>query len=465
MNMNLAATTTVSEAQTLFLQGCELMEAGALPDAIACFEKAILFSPDYADAHVNLGLLLDRQGDAKSAEARYRRAIEIDPGHAEACLNLGALLANHKRFDAAEAALQRAIDLKPHAANAWTNLGVLYTCMKRETEAERCHRTAIFLNPGFNLASFNLSYLLLSQGRFEEGWQRLESRNWYRAMAEHLSVPRWCGEDLTGKSLLICFEAGFGDVIQFCRYASMLKARGAASITLICHPPLKSLLADMEGLDSVIGYDEPIASGGWDFWTPLLSIPGYCNTRLESIPAAIPYLHAQKDLIEKWAARLPQGGLRVGLAWKGNPLFENDADRSLPSIDLLAPLWSVQGVVFVGLQKGRGEEEMPPCGLPLTRLGAELSDFSDTAALIACLDLVISVDTAVAHLAGALGKPVWVLLPDYKPDWRWLKERADTPWYPGVMRLYRQQGDWTAVIADLTQDLSIMAIRTRPASA
>lgn len=442
-------------SEELFFQGMDLMEAGAYSDAENCFENAIELDPLFAEAHANLGLLAEKRGDERRAEACYRRSISLNPGFVETFLDLGALLANSKRFTEAEAAYKQAIELKPHIPEAWSNLGVLYACMKREEEAERCHRTAIFLDNSYDAARFNLSYLLLRQGRFEEGWRCLEARsNQFSILSERLMAPRWQGEKLAGKSLLICYESGFGDMIQFCRYAPVLKEHGAASITLICHPPLKRLLATADGIDNIIGYDEALPSSGWDLWTPLLSIPGFCKTSLDSIPARIPYLYAAFDLVEKWKASIPAHGLRIGLAWKGNPLFENDADRSLPSLKTLAPLWSIAGVTFVSLKKD--DDEALPDGM--VRL--IMQDFADTAAIIANLDLVISVDTSVAHLAGALGKPCWVLLPDYKTDWRWLKERSDSPWYPGVVRLYRQEiiGDWAPVIARVAKDVEKLAI-------
>jgi Flp pilus assembly protein TadD len=442
----------ISDPESLFFEGCELMQAGQFAQAGRHFEKALELAPDFAEAHANLGWLQQKRGDMTSAETSYRRSIALNPEIAETHLNLGALLTTEKRFEQAETAYKKAIELKPHGPEAWSNLGVLYAGIRRDRDAERCQRTAIFLDPSYALARYNLSYLLLRQGRFEEGWTCLDARDWYAGLTSYLQMPRWRGESLVGKSLLICYEAGLGDMIQFCRYAAVLKAQGAASITLLCHPPLKKLLESVAGVDQLIGYDEALPPSGWDYWTPLLSIPGYCNTRLDTIPAEIPYLHAQHDLLEKWAALIPAIGLRVGLAWKGNPLFENDADRSLPSLETLAPLCQVDGASFISLQKGEGEHESLH-GLPLIRLVPQ--DFADTAAIVTNLDLVISIDTAVAHLAGALGKPCWLLLPDYKTDWRWLNGRSDSPWYPGVMRLYRQtsMGDWSSVIARVTDDL------------
>jgi hypothetical protein len=337
--------------------------------------------------------------------------------------------------------------------------------MKREAEAEQCYRAAMALDEGYAMARYNLSYLLLRQGRFEEGWTCLEARNWYAAWAAKLDCPRWQGESVVGKSILIGYEPGHGDMIQYCRYAAVLKQKGAATITLICHPALKALFTTLDGVDTVLSFDDQMPSSGLDFWTPPLSIPYYCKTRLDSIPAKIPYLHAESKRIEKWAALLPKDGLRVGLVWKGNPLFDNDTDRSLPSLGVLAPLGSVGGVNFISLQKGAGEDEamQPPDGLHLIHLGSQLTDFADTAAVIANLDLVICVDTAVAHLTGALGKPCWVMLPDYKTDWRWLTERTDSPWYPGTMRLFRQatMGDWNKVVGELVAALKMLTTGLR----
>jgi hypothetical protein len=247
-------------------------------------------------------------------------------------------------------------------------------------------------------------------------------------------------------------------MIQFCRYSVVLKAMGAARISVVCHPGLKVLFGTLSGVDEVFSFNESVPASGWDFWTPPMSLPHYCQTRLDSVPAPIPYLAAHPASVEKWFRQLPSG-LRVGLVWKGNPRFENDGDRSLPSLAALAPLGRVAGVRFVSLQKGPGEDEArcPPPGLSVLALGDALADFADTAALVTNLDLVISVDTAVAHLAGALGKPCWVLLPDYRTDWRWLSERSDTPWYPERMRLFRQPSgsdDWSSVVVAVGEALA-----------
>ena len=445
------------------------MADNELTRAEACFREAIKLAPDLAEIHANLGYLLDERGAGGEALACYERALAINPSNAQVQINFGTLLTRLKRFDEAEAAFTQALLLAPESASAWSNLGGLYAGLKRDTEAVVCCRQAMALNPGYAKARFNLGYVLLRQGCFEEGWACLESREWYGALEAHLDCPRWRGESLRGRSLLIGFEAGHGDMIQFGRYAAVLKRLGAKHITFLCHPALKTLFVTLKGVDEVIAFDEDLPASAWDCWTPLMSIPFYCQTRLHTIPVEIPYLQATSEALQKWQARIPQKDLRVGLVWQGNPKFENDADRSLTGLEVLAPLWKVPGVQFVSLQKGAGEEQAchPPAGLPLLHLGSKIDSFADTAAIVAQLDLVICVDTAIAHLAGALGQPCWVLLPHYKTDWRWLEDRTDSPWYPVGMRLFRQSstGDWAAVVADMKAALAtFVQIKTTGAS-
>ena len=450
---------TAGPAATLFFEGNRQMAAGNADQAEACFRRALELAPELAEAHANLALLLEQKGEAAQADDAYRRAIALHPQQWQIHLNYGGLLASQKRFAAAEAAYRQTLALQPQSATAWSHLGVLLACCKHEPEAEQCYRRALELDAGYALARFNFSYLLLRQGRFEEGWQCLEARDWYAALAARLPCPRWQGEAVAGKSLLISIEAGHGDMIQFCRYAAVLKAQGATRVDVICHPALKTLFAGMDGVDGAIAFDESLPEFHWDYWTPPLSLPFHCRTRLDSIPATLPYLHVSPAKREQWSARLPTDGIRVGLVWQGSPSFENDADRSIADAEIFAPLAAVAGVRFVSLQKGRGADEIPrlPAALPMTELGSHCKDFADTAAVVANLDLVIAVDTAVAHLTGALGKPCWLLLPHYKTDWRWLDQRTDSPWYPGVMQLFRQpaMGDWASVVMELRSALEI----------
>ncbi len=452
------------KAEAAFGRGNAALVAGKLETAEKAYREVLKLAPDLAEAHANLGQVLDRCGQPEQAEASYRQAIRLAPANPRPYINLGVLLLAQKRHAEAEAAFTAAIGLPPAQPEAWTNLGVLHASLGRLDEAERCHRAALAMAPDYRPARFNLAYVLLRQGRYEEGWPCLEARDWARVLEAHLPMPRWQGEPLAGRRVLIGCEAGHGDMIQFCRYAMQLKQAGVAEVTVLCHAGLKRLFGGLAGVDRVLGLDEAVPAEVAEVWIPALSLPHCCGTRqVADIPARIPYLTVEAALLTQWQARLNEvvgsegGAPRVGLVWKGNPRFENDADRSLPGLATLAPLAGVAGVRFVSLQKGAGEDEAlaPPPGMTLAALGAELGDFADTAALLQGLDLVIAVDTGVAHLAGALGKPCWVMLPAYKTDWRWLDGREDSPWYPGALRLFRQRemGDWAPVVAQLAEAL------------
>ncbi len=428
------------------------MREGDLQAAEACFREAIALAPDFAEAIGNLGFVLERRGAAEEAEVCYVRALALDPPYPQIHLNHGALLFRQKRLQEAERAYRRAIDLWPEFPAAWSNLGVLLACSQREDEAEACYRKALALDPAYAKACFNLSYLALRQGRFQEGWRYLEART-TEATTTQLPYSRWRGQSLAGKAVIVRSEGGYGDTIQLCRYARVLKDLGARHVTWMCYPGLKGLFAMADGIDDAIDLGDDLHGRAADFWTPAWSLPLYCGTRVDTIPAQLPYLHASPEQVAQWRAALPPDGVRVGLVWKGNPAFENDGDRSIASLSLLAPLWSVRGARFISLQKGAGAAEAacPPDGLPVLDLGARVEDFADAAAIVSQIDLVICVDTAVAHLSGALAKSCWVLLPDYMADWRWMTQRTDSPWYPDTLRLFRQPpgGGWETVVASV----------------
>ncbi len=450
-------------AEALFAQGCVHLESHQLPEGENCFREAIANNPQLGEAHANLALLLDQNRQWDEAEQAYRQAIALRPGVAEIHLNLGGLLSQQRRFDEAGECYLQAVELAPESAGVWCNLGVWHVCQQQEDHAEACYRRALALEPHHAKTNFNLGYLLLRQGRFDEGWRRLEARDWYAGLAAHFECPRWRGEPLAGKSLVIGFEAGHGDMIQFARYAAVLKAQGAEHITLLCHPALKALFSTLAGADTLLAFNEDVPRSGWDFWTPLLSIPLYCRTREDTIPTAIPYLHAEPHKQARWADQLAhhlsqrlagKQDLKVGLVWRGNPQFENDSDRSLHDISRLQPMLALPGLQCFSLQPGLADGVNANLR-SITHLGEHIHDFTDTAAIMVNLDLVISVDTAAAHLAGALGIPCWLLLPAYLTDWRWMKDRTDSPWYPNTMRLFRQAaaGDWQAVISAICLEL------------
>lgn len=393
------------------------------------------------------------------------------PANFEELILEGARLLEAGDLAGAEAVLRQALRLAPNEPAVWTNLGVLLATRKNEADAEACYRVALRLAPDYRKARFNLAYLLLRHERYEEGWACLEAREWYAPVEKLLPFPRWQGEAIAGKRLLIGIEVGHGDMIQFSRYAALVKARGAAQLGLICHPALKSLFASLAAVDQLFSADQPLPTSGWDYWVPLLSLPFLFGTRIDSIPAELPYLAPDVARIEHWRALMGErrgalrDELRVGLVWRGNSIFQYNIQRSLPSPAHFAPLTEVPGIRFYLLQKrepGSVAETLPGPN-PAIDFGAEIVDFEDTAAIMSQLDLVITVDTATAHLAGALAKPCWVLLSDFLPDWRWLVDRADSPWYPGVMTLFRQSrvGDWENVMLEVRDRLSEFRRETR----
>lgn len=441
--------------------GAALYRAGQFQEGLQWVERALAADPGNA-ALLNLAAACAAAlGLLERAENLWRRAVRIKPDDAEALHNLGALLKKHGRCDEAETCFRQLIAAGHDVAETHFALGKLLEDGGRFAEAEAHYRRALALDPGFTKAEWNLSLLLLLLGKFDEGWRRHEAR--YRAMASEegmalprLPFPQWRGEPLAGKSLAVLSEQGHGDDIQFCRYVAELKQRGARWITLVCKATLKPLFAGLADADAVLSTQEAQSIDAHDYWTFLHSCPLRCGTAPDQIPARLPYLQAPSDRLVSWAFRLPVG-LRVGLVWKGNPGHPNDARRSLPGLSTLAPLWRVPGLTFISLQKGQGEAEAaaPPPGQPLVNLGPAIADFADTAAIVSLLDLVISVDTAVAHLAGALNTPCWVLLPHQGVDWRWQLGRNDSPWYPGALRLFRQtaDGDWSGTLEAVAQVL------------
>jgi Tfp pilus assembly protein PilF len=460
--MTVHAPRTPAQAQ--FSAANRLMAQGDRAGAEALFRQAIAQDPGFGEAVANLGWLREQAGDLQEAQDCYWRAATLRPANLQIRLNLGALLLRRKQFAAAERVQREALALAPDSPAAQSSLGMLLACLQREEEAEHCYRAALARDPCYAKARFNLSYLLLRQGRMEEGWPALEARSHFMHLSAYFTCPRWAGESVKGKTIVIGFEGGHGDSIQFCRYALLLRDMGASEVTIVCQSPLASLLERLvpAGTARIIPAHEAVSASAWDFWTPVMSLPLLCqqNPGSPGMPvfAPIPYLAADPVQQRVWKAQLPATGLHVGLVWRGNPDFENDADRSLPSLAALAPLAAVAGIHFVSLQKGAGEDEActPPAGMALLPSGGQLRDFADTAALLANLDLVIAVDTAVAHLAGSMGVPCWVLLPDYRCDWRWQTLREDTPWYPGSMRLFRQPagGGWPEVVARVAHELA-----------
>jgi len=318
------------------------------------------------------------------------------------------------------------------------------------------YKKALELNPDYAEARFNLSTAYLLAGNFAAGWQeyewRFKRREWKNTYPYRFKIPRWRGQSFVGKRLYVHSEQGLGDILQFVRYLPMVKARGGTVIFETIKPMMR-LFKDLAGVDELVEVSQREQADRNDFYIPLLSLPGIFQSSPETIPNRIPYLKADKSMVDRWKARLADTGFRVGLVWAGTI---TDPRRSIP-LARFRQISRVSEVRLYGLQKGISAEQIEvegvPEGMEITNFGQEFADFADTAAAIDNLDLIISIDTSVAHLAGAMGKPVWLLLP-FAPDWRWLIDREDSPWYP-TMRLYRQQrpGDWDAVFKKISIDL------------
>jgi tetratricopeptide (TPR) repeat protein len=431
--------------------------AGRPRDAIAAAHRAIELRPDHPEAWSNLGVALYEIREFREAAGAHRKAIAAKPDFAEAHSNLGNALHALRKFDDAVDAYRHAIELRPDFADAWANLGTTLHHSGRFDDGASALRRAVALAPHHADAHTGLALLLLMRGDLGEGWDEYE---WRLRSTEHKGprfplVP-WQGENLAGKHIYVKAEQGLGDTLQFARYIPLLAAR-AGHVTLRVQQELAALLRESFAGVTVLGdRGEPAP---YQFDIALLSLPRAFRTRLETIPAAMPYLRVPADVAQRWIKRLgAMTGVKVGAAWAGNPGHINDARRSL-DVALLGPLFAMQGVSLASLQFGPRAADIDrlkkdKAGKPQALdLAQELGDFSDTAGAIGALDLVITVDTSIAHLAGALGKPVWLLLP-WVADWRWMFARTDTPWYP-TMRLFRQkEGEsWAEVIKRVAAEL------------
>jgi tetratricopeptide (TPR) repeat protein len=410
--------------------------------------------PDIWQLHART---LNSAGRREAALASIGRALALKPDSADYHLTRGAILRASLRYEEARQCYEKAVELAPRHPGGYTNLGSLLDQIGEQDAALANYDRAIALDPQCALAHWNRGLVYLRQGDYERGWREYE----WRWKAETLSLakkkrsfskPAWTGrESLAGKTILLHAEQGLGDALQFCRYVPLLARRGA-KVILEVKEPLAALLATLEGVAAIVIKDEPLPP--FDYQIPLMSLPLAFGTTLDTVPSRVPYLAADPAKLAQWSAVLgPKTRPRVGIVWAGHPGHQNDHNRSLP-LSVFSRLFS-EDCEFVSLQKEVRAAEQPLLdSLPVRQLAHLLKDFSDTAALCELMDVVITVDTSVAHLAGALGKPTWILLP--KPfEWRWLEHGAESPWYPSAA-LYRQEqrGDWDPVIAAVARDLN-----------
>jgi tetratricopeptide (TPR) repeat protein len=442
----------LAKAESLYQSAVEAQMRGDLGGAAGIYRQVIELVPQHPFAWSNLGVALKRMGRYGEAVDALSRAATLLPNSAPVLSNLGGAMNAAGQTEAAISVLLRALEFEPgHVESLLTLGGTLHDAEYLE-DAIRCLDRVVALQPENAEAHWGLAMSLLRQGNFERGWKEFE----WRLRLPRLNLrrefagPRWFGEEAAGKTILLFAEGGFGDAIQFIRLAPQIQQRGA-KVVLECQAELVRLLASAQGISAVVGRGETLPHYDWQ--VPLQSLPLALGTKLETIPVRIPYLSAPRELREYWKKRVANDGLfKVGLVWAGS----ESSDRSR-ELSLFAPLGSGGKVRFFSLQKGSESAQKPPAGMEWVDYTSELTDFAATAALVEQLDLVITVDTAAAHLAGALGKPVWVLIPR-RPDFRWLRGRTDSPWYPS-MRIFQQQQmeDWGAPIAEMARALGEMA--------
>lgn len=462
---------------------------GQLDKAVHCFREALARKADLADVRANLGVALQNLGRHEDAVNELRLALSQKPDHPEAATalatslhhlgrthqaieTLGAaahkfprnpkILSNlgvlHEKLDQLEAAItwyDKALALSPQDPQTLFNRGSSLIQLLRVADARRDWEQALRLQPDNATTATNLAILELLDGNLTKGFDLFEHRWNVRHQKFPIPAPDWAGQPLNGKHLLLFVEQGLGDMLQFCRWVPLLKrAHPTARITLVTLPVLHNLLRSLDGLDGVADVHPPYPQA--DYQLSLLSVPRVLRTTLDTIPANVPYLSADLARMSRWKDRLAAfpvkpGGRRIGLFWQGTKVDENRTIK----LAQLAPLWqAAPDATFISLQKGAGEEEIALFPHPLHPIGHELLDYADTAAVLSLLDHVITIDTSLAHAAGAMGRPTWTFLP-YRPDWRWLLTRTDSPWYP-TMKLYRQTArkDWTQAIADAARDLA-----------
>ncbi|MCR4290742.1 MAG: tetratricopeptide repeat protein [Candidatus Scalindua sp.] len=434
--------------------GSALKELNRLDEAAGYCRHAIMLKPDYAEAYNNLGTILQEEIKFDEAITNYKQAINIKPDHARAHSNLGTTLQEQGNTEEALLYCHQAVTLDPDSAELHNNLGAILQKQEMTEEAITSYDMAIELDPDYAEAHLNKSFALLLTGNYKEGWIENEWRLRTKTHSlRNFNKPKWNGSPLNGKTILVHAEQGFGDTIQFIRYLPMVKAQGG-QVIFECHKSLNRLLKNYAGIDEIIEKtSEPDIK--FDTQLPILSLPGVFGTTQDSIPSGTPYITADPGLEQLWSLRLDNDNdFKVGIVWAGNADNKKDHIRSCALVDF-SPLLKIEGTVFYSIQKGPASSEANnlPGGMKVINLNDQITDFADTAAVIANLDLIISVDTAVVHLAGALGKPVWNLL-HFAPDWRWLLNRDDSPWYP-EMRLFRQSklNDWTDLFKKVKEAL------------
>jgi tetratricopeptide (TPR) repeat protein len=448
------------DADALYQRGNALLALGRAQDALGAFDEALALMPRHLQARLDRGLALAALGRHQEAVAEFEAALALSPQNPAAHYNHGISLFGLGRYEEAVAAYDRALSTATDHVKAWNNRGLALQALNRHDEALASYAKALELRKDYADAHFNQALALLTIGEFRRGFEKYEwrwRRSGMRPLGRSYGRPLWLGEfPLERRTILLHAEQGLGDTIQFARYVPML-ARAGAKVVLEVQPQLKALLRQIDGAAAVVARGEPLPA--FDVHCPLGSLPLALKTEPATVPSGDRYVGADEAHIAKWRPRLePLGRPRVALAWSGNPQHVNDRNRSIP-LTRFAPLWSTGAMHFFAVQRELrdGDAELLAREPHVTQLGTELDDFADTAAVLALMDLVITVDTAVAHLAGAMGRRVYILVP-FSPDWRWTLAGESSRWYP-TARLFRQPslGDWDSVIERLRDDLDQFA--------
>jgi Tfp pilus assembly protein PilF len=435
--------------------GIAFLAQGNLDEAVAWFRRALAVKPDYSEAYNNLGIAFQAQGKLNEAVDSYRRALELKPANEVGHSNLGTAFLDQGKLDKAIDSFHRALELKPNLPDVHKNLGNAFRQLGQFDDALIRYSRALELSPDYADVHFDRSMLRLLLGDFQGGWPEYEWRWKTKQLVEReFSQPRWDGNPLEERTILLHAEQGFGDTLQFVRYAALVKQKSpTATVIVQCQRSLANLLARCPAIDRLIAEGDQVPP--FDFHLPLLGSPNVFQTMLTSIPRNVPYLFADRELVGLWREKMADiSGLRIGINWEGRPGPGEQRLRNIPW-EKFAALAELPGVRLIRLQKSEGSEEAAGAQQrlhfvdPGPDFDISRGAFMDSAAIMMNLDLVISSDTAVPHLAGALGVPVWVALP-FIPDWRWLLDRSDSPWYP-TMRLFRQKkaGDWAGVFEDI----------------
>jgi len=450
-------TSLAEQAQRYFSDGMALAQAGRMAEAAAAFDRAIVLAPDLAEAHFNRALALERCGDLLGAVRSARRAVELRSDWPDAHGTLGAFLYKSGQLAAAVAEYREALRFRSENADVQYALAAALAEGNQPHEAIEWYRKVIGQRPAHVDAHLGLALALLKIGQWSEGWMEYEWRLRHPGLGwQAVDLPTWDGARMDSATVLLRAEQGLGDAIQFLRYAPLVKAR-VGRVVVDGPQSLVALAARCDGVDEAVAQGHLLPPCHAQI--RLLSLPRIFGTKVDTIPARVPYLHPARDAVEVRRSQLPADGrCRVGIAWRGSSANPRDSVRSFPPAQL-APLTTIPGVQLVNLQFGASQQELAAVGNAIIDFGQRLGDLHITAALVENLDLVITCDSAPAHLAGSLGKPVWVALP-WSADWRWLMGRDDTPWYP-TMRLFRQQApdDWSEVLRRMAAELEQLVAR------